>query len=145
MFTLGLNDGFTALLDAQIDHLIAVVGEDDVHQVLADVVDIALHRGDQELALACALALAFFHVRLEVSHGGFHRLGALQHEGELHLATAEQFTHHLHAIQKEGVDDLQRGVGLQRLIQGGLQADALTINDVLLEPFLNRQIRQRGA
>ena len=142
MLTLGLNDRVTALLDAEVDHLKAVVGEDDVHQVLADVVDITLHRGDQELALARALTLAFFHVRLEVSHGGFHRLGALQHEGELHLAAAEQFTHHLHAIEQKGVDDLQRGIGLQRLVQGGLKADALPINDVLLEPFLNRQIGQ---
>ena len=47
------------MFDAEIDHLVAIVGEDDVDQVLANVVDIALDRGDQELALARALASLF--------------------------------------------------------------------------------------
>ena len=59
MFVLGFHNRFTALFDAEIDHLVAIVGEDDVDQVLANVVDIALDRGDQELALARALASLF--------------------------------------------------------------------------------------
>ena len=145
MFVLGFHNRFTALFDSEIDHLVAVVGEDDVNQVLANVVDIALHGCDQELALARAFAFCCLHMRLQISHSRFHRLGALQHEGELHLAAAEQFTHHLHAVKQEGVDDLQGWIGLQRLIQRRVKADALSINDVLLEPFFNRQIGQRGA
>ena len=39
-------------LDAEVVHLVAVVGEDDVDQVLADVVDVALHGGEHDAALA---------------------------------------------------------------------------------------------
>ena len=48
MLLLGLDDGIDALLDAKIDHLIAVVGEDDIHQILADVVHISLDSGDEK-------------------------------------------------------------------------------------------------
>ena len=75
------------LLDAEIDHGVAVVGQDDVDQVLADVVDIALDRGEHDGALAASVGL--LHVRLEVGHSGLHHLGRLQHERQLHLAGAE--------------------------------------------------------
>ncbi len=39
------------LLDAEVDHPVAVVGQDDVDQVLADVVDVALDRGEHDRAL----------------------------------------------------------------------------------------------
>ena len=39
-------------LDAEVDHVVAVVAEDDLDQVLADVVDVALDRGQQDLARA---------------------------------------------------------------------------------------------
>ena len=38
----GLEDRADRLLDAEIDDPVAVVGEDDVDEVLADVVDVAL-------------------------------------------------------------------------------------------------------
>ena len=40
------------LLDAEVDDLVAVVGQDDVDQVLADVVHVALHGGQHDAALA---------------------------------------------------------------------------------------------
>ena len=60
-------------LDAEVDHLVAVVGEDDVDQVLADVVDVALHRGQHDGPLAALVGP--LHVRLEVGDGRLHRLG----------------------------------------------------------------------
>jgi hypothetical protein len=57
-FVGGFQDMFQRLLDAEVDHLVAVVGQDDVDEVLADVVDVALHRRDDHdpffLALRCA-------------------------------------------------------------------------------------------
>ena len=38
-------------LDAEVVHLVAVVGEDDVDEVLADVVDVALDGGEHDPAL----------------------------------------------------------------------------------------------
>ena len=139
---LGLNDRITALLDPEVDHLITIVGEDDVHQIFADVVHIAFDGGNQKLAFTQAFALFFFHVWLEMSDSRLHRFGALQHKRKLHLTTAEQLTDNLHAIQQEGIDDLQRWIGLKRVIEGWFQTDALAIDDVLLEPLFDRQIRQ---
>ena len=43
-------------LDADVVHLVAVVREDDVDEVLADVVDVALHGGEHDAALAADVA-----------------------------------------------------------------------------------------
>ena len=82
-------------LDAEVVHLVAVVGEDDVDEVLADVVDVALHGGEHDAALAAGVGL--LHVRLEVGDRGLHGLGRLEHERQLHLARAEQLADDLHA------------------------------------------------
>ena len=37
-------------LDPEVDHVVAVVAEDDLDQILADVVDVALDRGQHDLA-----------------------------------------------------------------------------------------------
>ena len=48
----GLDDRRDRLLDAEVDDVVAVVGQDDVDQVLADVVHVALDRGQHDRALA---------------------------------------------------------------------------------------------
>ncbi len=124
-------------LDAEVDHPVAVVGEDDVDQVLADVVHVALHRGQHDGALL--LALDLLHEGLEIGDGRLHRLGRLQHEGQLHLAGAEQLAHHLHAVQQHVVDDGERRVALvERGLQFLVQALAVAIDDAVLEPALDR-------
>ena len=47
-----LEDRVDRLLDAEVDDGVAVVGQDDVDQVLADVVDVALDGGQHDRALA---------------------------------------------------------------------------------------------
>ena len=145
MRLLGFDDGFHRLFDAEVDHLVAVVGEDDVHQVFADVMHVTLHGGDQEFGLGVALPLHLVHQRLQLGDGRLHGFGALQHEGQLHLPGAEQLADHLHAIEQEGVDDLQGFVALQRDGQSCIQANALPINDVLLQALFDRQLIQGGA
>ena len=88
-------------------HFVAVVGANDVDQVFADVVHVALDCCQNQLALGCALA-GLFHVRLKVSNRGLHCFRALQHERQLHLARAEQFADLAHAIEKNLVDDVER-------------------------------------
>ena len=46
----GLDELLGRNLDAEVDDLEAVVGEDDLDQVLADVVDVAFDGGEQDLA-----------------------------------------------------------------------------------------------
>ncbi len=69
----GIEDRADRLLDAEIDDAIAVVGQDDVDQVLADVVDIAAHRSKHDGAFL--LALDPLHEGFEVADRRLHRLG----------------------------------------------------------------------
>ncbi|MPN16378.1 hypothetical protein SDC9_163717 [bioreactor metagenome] len=80
----GFDDGRHRLLDAQVDHGVTVVRDDDVDQVLADVMDITLDGCQYQGALARA-GLRSIHVRLQIGDCLLHRLRALQHERQLHL------------------------------------------------------------
>ena len=133
----GRQDRRDRLLDAQVDHGVAVVGEDDVDEVLADVVHVALTVASTIVPLPSPSVL--LHVRLEVRDGRLHHLGRREHERQLHLAGAEQLADGLHARQQRVVDDLQRGPGLQRLVQVGLQAVPLAVDDPPLQPLEQRQ------
>jgi hypothetical protein len=46
----GVEDGTDRLPDAEIDDRAAVVGQDDVDEILADVVDVAAHRCQHDRA-----------------------------------------------------------------------------------------------
>ena len=123
-------------LDAEIDHAVAVIGQDDIDQVLADVVHVALHGRQHDGAFL--LALDPFHERFQVGDRGLHRLGALQHERQLHLARAEQLAHHLHAVEQDVVDDVERRQCHQRLVEFRGQPLAVAIDDAVLQPALHR-------
>ncbi len=92
-------------LDAQVVDGVAVVPEDDVDQVLADVVDVPGHRGDDDRPPVGGVGP--LHQRLEMRHGLLHRLGRLEHEGQLHLAAGEQLPHDLHPREQVVVDDVE--------------------------------------
>src|SRR5271170_4227078 len=94
-----------AYLDPEIYDLVAVVGEDDVHQVLPDVMDVPLNGGQDDRALP-ALVDAF-HMWFEESDCCLHGLGRREHEGELHLSGGEQVTDCLHACQEDIVNDAE--------------------------------------
>ena len=145
MFARGIHNFNEWHLDAQIDHAIAVIGQDDIHQILANIMHITLHRAQHDGALF--LAGNLLHVRFQIGHGGFHRLGRLQHKGKLHLAGAEQLADHLHAIQQNIIDDGKRRDALgQSISQFIIQPLAVAINDTVLEaPFHRlRALLRRG-
>ncbi len=132
-----VQDRADRLFDPEIDHGVTVVRQDDVHQVLADVVDVALDRGQYQRALAAAVGL--LHVRLEVGDRGLHDLRGLQDERQLHLAGAEQVADDLHTVEQGVIDDRQWVPRPHRLVEIGFQAGPLTIDDPLLEPLVQRQ------
>ena len=72
MFARGIHNLDQRHLDAKIDHAIAVIGQDDIHQILADIMHIALHRAQHDGAFF--LAFHPFHIGFQISNGGFHRL-----------------------------------------------------------------------
>ncbi|MGX1121635.1 hypothetical protein RKD37_006998 [Streptomyces ambofaciens] len=132
-----LQDRGDGLLDAEVDDGVAVVGQDDVDEVLADVVDVAADGGQHDGALAVVVGL--LHVRLQVGHRGLHDLGGLEHERQLHLAGAEQFADDLHAVEQGLVDDVERRTLLECLVEVLLQAVLLAVDDAALEAFLQRE------
>ena len=135
------------LLDAEVDDGVAVVGQDDVDEVLADVVHVALDGGEHDRALA--LLVGLLHVRLEPGDRGLHHLGRLQHEGQLHLALAEQLADDLHATEEVVVDDVERGAArVERLLEVGLEAVALAVDDPAGQPLPEGQrgeLLRRGS
>ena len=123
-------------LDPDVVDLVAVVGEDDVDEVLADVVHVALDRADHEDALAAVVEL--LHVGLEVRDGGLHRLRALEHEGQLHLAAAEQVADDLHALEQHVVHDRQApGAISSWRSRSDLETVAVAVDDPVLEELLD--------
>ena len=126
-------------LDAEVDDVVAVVGQDDVDQVLPDVVHVALDGGEHHGALAALVRL--LHVRLQEGHRGLHRLGRLQHEGELHLARGEALAHDLHALEQDVVHDGECGQArLEGLGQVVLEPVAVAVDDALGQPAVDRPV-----
>ncbi len=138
-----LQDRGDRLLDAQVDDVVAVVGQDDVDEVLADVVDVAADGGQHDRALAVVVGL--LHVRFEMGHRGLHHLGGLEHERQLHLAGAEQLADHLHAVQQGLVDDVEGRTLCQGFVQVLFQAVLLAVDDAALEALVQREGGQLSA
>ena len=120
---------------AHVDHLIAVAAEDDADDVLADVVDVPLHRRHQHAA-AARLGLPrgglfLLHVGEEVGHGPLHHASAFYHLRQKHLSLAEQIAHHLHSPHQRAFNDLQpRGIFLAGILDVGF--------NVVGQPFYQR-------
>ncbi len=92
---------------AQVDHVVAVVGEDGLDQVLADVMHIAVDGGKDDRALGDAFLL--FEIVLQVGDGLLHHLGGLQHEGQDQFARAEFVADFLHGGEQDGVEGVDGG------------------------------------
>ena len=75
----GFDEGLGDDLDPEVDDLEAVVGENDLDQVLADVMDVTLDGRQHDLAAGGGGVCV--HEPLEVGDRRFHRLGALQDLG----------------------------------------------------------------
>ncbi len=138
-----VHDRGQRLLDTDVDDVEAIVGQDDVDQVLADVVHVTTDGRKHDAALPRLGGPV--HVRFEVTDGKLHDLRGGQHERQLHLAGAEQVTDRLHAVKQHVVDDLQGRALAQGLVQVGFQADPLPVDDPALEPFPERQPGELGC
>ena len=139
----GVDDCRHRHLTTEVVHRVAVVLEDRAHEVLADVVHVAVHRGHDDRALGVALHLV--EVLLDVGHALLHDLGALQHVGEDELATAEAVAHFLHGGQQHLVEHLDglvvgaRAALVERLVDVGLHALGHPVQDALEDDLVGRQ------
>ena len=137
----GLQDLFRRDHDAQVDDVIAVAAQHHADDVLADVVDVALDRGHEDLALGFGL-VAFLRLdeRDQVRHRLLHHPGGLDHLGQEHLARAEQVADHVHAAHQRAFDDLDGPRALLPAFLGVLDdigGDAL--DQRMLQAFVHRQ------
>ena len=98
--------------DAEVDDLVVVAPEHHADDVLADVVDVALDRGQHDLAGRRAPrlvpALLLLHVRKEAGDRLLHRAGALDDLRQEHLAGAEQVADDAHAVHQRAFDHVER-------------------------------------
>ena len=106
---------------AHVHHLEVIALHDHGHDVLADVVHVALDRGDDHLALGAHvaaggldLALLFLDEGNEMGHGLLHHARRLHHLGQEHLALAEQVAHDVHAVHERALDDLDGPAAARR-------------------------------
>ena len=139
---------------AEVDHLVVVAAEHHADDVLADVVNVPLDRRHDDPALrAPGLGIGlepqvalFFHERLEVGHGLFHRAGALHHLRQEHLAGAEQVADDLHAVHQRPFDDVERPPVLLSCFFGVL-LDVLdrSMHERVRQTFLDRRVAPRDV
>ena len=90
-------------VDAQIDDFEAGALEHHAHQVLADVVDVALDGADHDLADRFGAGLG--EQRSQNGHAGLHRIGGKEHLGHEEDAVSEVDAHDAHALDERVIED----------------------------------------
>ena len=96
---------------AEIRDLVIVAGQHHAHDILPDVVDVALDRREHDAALGRGQSgrrLLRLHIRCQHGHGLLHHAGGLHHLGEEHLACAEEVSDHPHPVHQRTLDDVER-------------------------------------
>ena len=130
------------LLDANIVNFKSIVGENDVNQVLANVMNIAGNRRQHNPCFGTTGGASFLHMRLQQGNCLLHHRGTLQNERQLHLAGTEEITNYFHADEQMVVDDFQRSIHRQCAIKRRFNTLVFAVNDVLLKRLFNRKIRK---
>ena len=103
----GLQDRRSRHHDTEIDDLVVVAGQHDPDNVLADVVNITLRRGEHNLAGLASFAVFALHEGLEVSDGLLHDASALHDLRQEHLARAEEIADNIHAVHQRTLDHVE--------------------------------------
>ena len=98
--------------------------------------NVAFDGGNHQGAFGAIGGVFLLHEGFEVRDGGFHGLGRLQHERQLHLPRAKQFANHTHPVQQVDIDDVQGGIELQRFVQSFIQSLTLAVDDVAFEALV---------
>ena len=130
--------------DAEIGHLVIVALKHDADDVLADVVHVAFHGCEQDLAGGLALRepkllLLLLHERHEIGHGLLHHPRRLHHLRQEHLARAEQIADHVHALHQRAFDDVQRTLRLEpRLLGIGVDIGADAVDESVSQALVDR-------
>ncbi len=121
-------------LDAEVDDPIAVVAKDDLDEVLADVVDVALDGGQHDGGPGGRVGL--LHEGLEIANRRLHGLRRLEHLGHDELVVVEEAAHLVHAPHERTVDDVEGARLLELEVEIVQQAVARALDDVAGQPLV---------
>ena len=126
----------------EVDDAVVVAAEDHADDVLADVVDVALHGRGHDRALRGAdqpqPLLLLLHERLEVGDRLLHRSGGLHDLREEHLPGAEEVADDLHPVHQRPLDHLERPFEvLPRLLRVLLDERVDAVDECVREPLLD--------
>ena len=130
---------------AEIDDLVIVAGEHDADDVLADVVDVALHRRHEDLAgirpHAAGPVLFGLHEGHQIGDRLFHDARRFDDLRQEHLARAEEIADDVHAGHQRPFDDIERtGGGEPRLFDIGLDEFGDPVDERMFEPLVDRLV-----
>ena len=136
---------------AEVDHLVVVALQHHADDVLADVVDVALHRGHHDGAVGVlgggvlrVVELLLLDERDQVGDGLLHHSRRLHHLRQEHLAGAEQVADDVHAVHQRSLDHLDRpaaaGLDLGAELLGVLlDVGVETLDQRVRDPLADRQ------
>ncbi len=98
---------------AEVDHVIIVALKHNADDVLADVVDVTLHRRHDDAPCGgCVFQPRFklfgFHKRHQIRDRLLHDPRRLHHLRQKHLACAEKIANDVHAVHERAFDHMQR-------------------------------------
>jgi hypothetical protein len=129
--------------DAHVDDLVVVAREHDADDVLADVVHVALHRREHDLALRFlqlsargGLGLLGLHEGLQIRDALFHHAGAFHDLRQEHFACAEEIADDAHAVHERAFDDEQR---LAELVERLLVSTSMKVGDAFEQRVFERR------
>ena len=137
MFFKGLDKFARRHLDAAVKHAVAVVGQDDVHEVFANVMDVALDGSEQNTAARTRLIR--FHVRLKVRDCCLHDLCRFQHFRDDQLIRRKEPPHLIHASHEWAIDNLKRTPFPERDIKIRRHPLAHALHDTQRDTLIERQ------
>eukprot|EP00053_Salpingoeca_punica_P018065 m.175524 g.175524 ORF g.175524 m.175524 type:complete len:1311 (+) comp17350_c0_seq2:4566-8498(+) len=152
----GLEDLRAGCHDTEVDDLVVVAAEHNSDNVLANVVHVALDRGNDNNAVVAGLLRGagrkvgvgqltlLLHERDEVSDGLLHHAGALDDLRQKHLARAKEVADNAHGVHERALNHVERARVQRRLetcllrVLFDVLVDAL--HEGVLEALLHRQI-----
>ena len=150
-----LHDLFCRNHDAQVDDFEVVARHHHAYDILADVVDIALHRCHQYLASrGAATQFLCLDMRLEDRNRRFHRTCGLHNLRQEHLTPAEELAHQVHSVHQRTLNNVHGmrifqkslvDIRLQELGNALLQRILQPLLNRLFSPFRSRRLLHRSA
>jgi hypothetical protein len=123
----------------EVYHLEVVALQDHAHDVLTDVVNVALDGRHHHRAVRLAgLALLLFDKRDQVRHRLLHHARALDHLRQEHLAGPEEIPYNVHPVHKRALDHVERALRpLTRLLGVLLGELRYPLDERVLQPLLH--------